>query len=127
MLSNLAALRPLRRQMVSDYSPTRPITNSNMVQDVQVQADSGGEYIDHTSLQMHRRGGCCMQNACVQHESNVIQSSLETHLVITISLRDFGWQLDAQARSSPVAGHCTKEPRKGHCDELRLQDGLLKP
>lgn len=86
VFSNLAALRHLQREIVTDYSPIRPITNSNMVQDVQVQADSGGEYIDHTSLQMHRRGGCCMQKACIQHESTVIQSSFESQLVITIRL-----------------------------------------
>ena len=86
MLSNLAALRHLQRNMVSDHSPMRPITDSNMLQDVQVQADSGGEFIDHTSLQMHRRGGCCMQKACIQHEITVIQSSFGSQLVITISL-----------------------------------------
>lgn len=64
VLSNLAALSHLQRKVVSDYSPISPIENSDTVQDVQVQADLGGRYIDRTSLQMHRRGGRWTQKAC---------------------------------------------------------------
>ncbi len=90
MLRNVAALRHLQQGMVGDYLPNSPIMKSDMAQDVQVQARTGGNAFDHTSLQMHRRDGCCMYKACTEQDRTTLCGANEWKLVTMNSSRGFG-------------------------------------